>query len=201
MFLFRALLLQNCLHAFISDIPSQMHPSPITLWQVILIFMVLVLTTQEIKNRNWTCVSSRLFDSQRCSPFWFLNPFECLPVQFFYCLLAGNTCIRVSCYFFSTSRLELICFYIFKSNILVFFVEICSFAFYLVNSKCEAYLAVDQSLVYGSYPKVFLLFFSLILSLIPVLAPSFLIHILVSFSFCFFASGSTGILSSIIPSL
>ena len=31
----------------------------------------------------------------------------------------------------------------------------------LVNSECDVYLPVDQSLVY-SYPKMFLLFFSLI---------------------------------------
>ena len=73
-----------------------------------------------------------------------------------------------------------------------FLAEILSFTFYLVNSECGAYLAVDQSLVYGSYSNMFLLFFSLILSLIPVLKPSFLIHVLVSFCF---SSGSTGIVS------
>ena len=53
------------------------------------------------------------------------------------------------------------------------------------------YLAVDQSLIYGSYPNMFLVFFSLVLSLIPVLKPSFLIH--VSVSFCF-SPASTEIL-------
>ena len=72
-----------------------------------------------------------------------------------------------------------------------FLAEILSFTFYLVNSECGAYLAVDQSLVYGSYSNMFLLFFSLILSLIPVLKPSFLIHVLVSFCF---SPESTGIL-------
>ena len=43
-----------------------------------------------------------------------------------------------------------------------------------------------------SYPIMFLLFFSLILSLIPVLKPLFLIHVLVSFCF---STGCTGILS------
>ena len=76
----------------------------------------------------------------------------------------------------------LICFCIFKSKIL-FLLEILSFGFDLVNSECGAYLAVNQSLVYGSYPKMFLLFFNLILSLIPVLKPFFSIHILVSFCF------------------
>ena len=55
----------------------------------------------------------------------------------------------------------------------------------LVTSECGAYLAADQSLVYGGYPKMFLLFFSLILILILVLKLSFSIHILVLFSICF----------------
>ena len=50
---------------------------------------------------------------------------------------------------------------------------------------CGAYLAVDHSSVYGGYPKLFLLFFSIIMSLSPFLKPSFLIHILVSFCLCF----------------
>ena len=37
------------IYAFISDIPNQMHPPPITLWQVILICMLFLLSTQEIK--------------------------------------------------------------------------------------------------------------------------------------------------------
>ena len=40
-------------HAFISDIPSQMHPSPIIMWQVILIFMLFVLSAQEIMVKFW----------------------------------------------------------------------------------------------------------------------------------------------------
>ena len=36
------------IHAFISDIPSQIHLSPIIMWQVILIFMLFVLSAQEI---------------------------------------------------------------------------------------------------------------------------------------------------------
>ena len=46
--------------------------------------------------------------------------------------------------------------------ILWLFGEIMSFDFHLITSECGAYLAVDQSLVYGGYPKLFLLFFSLI---------------------------------------
>ena len=37
------------IHAFISDILSQTHPCPIIMWQVILIFMLFVLSAQEIK--------------------------------------------------------------------------------------------------------------------------------------------------------
>ena len=44
----------------------------------------------------------------------------------------------------------------------------------------SAYVAADYNLVYSS-PKMFLLIFSLILSLIPGLKPSFSIHISVSF--------------------
>ena len=117
-------------------------------------------------------------------PIWFLNPFEYLPVQFSSCLLAGNTPIHVACYLFSTSRAGLICFCVFKSGIFVF-LEILSFGFYLVNSECGAYLTVDLGLVYGSYSKMFLLFLSLILNLIPVLKPSFSVYILVLFPFCF----------------
>ena len=66
-----------------------------------------------------------------------------------------------------------------------FFAEILSFSFYLSNYECGACLAVDQSLAYGSYPNMFLLFFSLILSLIPVLKPSLdlleLCHLVYSF--------------------
>ena len=42
------------------------------------------------------------------------------------------------------------------------------FWLFLVNSGCDLHLVVDQSLVFGNYPKAFLLFFSLVLSLIPV---------------------------------
>ena len=57
-------------------------------------------------------------------------------------------------------------------------VEILSFSFCLVNSECGTYLVVDHSLVY-SYPKMFLLNFSVMLTL----KPSFAIYISVSFSF------------------
>ena len=39
-----------------------------------------------------------------------------------------------------------------------FFAEILSFSFHLNNYECGARLAVDQSLVYGSYPIRFYYF-------------------------------------------
>ena len=94
------------IHAFISDIPSQMHPSPITLWQVILIFMLFVLSTQKIK--FWLihdgCIETKLV-FQSCLIHSDIPHFDSLilsntiPVQFSSCLLADNTCIHVWCYF------------------------------------------------------------------------------------------------------
>ena len=66
----------------------------------------------------------------------------------------------------------------------------------------SAYVAADYNLVYSS-PKMFLLIFSLILSLIPGLKPSFSIHISVSFCFLLLdlASCRIGILPSPLPRL
>ena len=69
--------------------------------------------------------------------------------------------------------LGLILFCIFKSGIPIF-IKILPFSFYLVNSECGAYVAIDHGLVYVNYPKMFLQFFSLILSLIPVFKPFFM---------------------------
>ena len=88
---------------FISDISSQKHPLPITLWWVILIFKILfklliyyfiiifnLCFQQEIMFwlihhiRNIVYVSS-MFDSNRftrCFSFWFVNSLKYLPVQF-----------------------------------------------------------------------------------------------------------------------
>ena len=44
--------------------------------------------------------------------------------------------------------LGLICVCIFKSSVLVFFVEILHFIFYLVNYECGAYLSVDHKCLY-----------------------------------------------------
>ena len=62
--------------------------------------------------------------------------------------------------------------FIFSDQLFQVFVEILSLSFYLVNFECGANLAVDHSLVYCSYLKFFLLFFSLTYSLIPVLKSS-----------------------------
>ena len=96
------------------------------------------------------------------------------------CILAGNTCIRFSDYSFSSRAV----FCIFKSVILVILGEILSFDFYLVNSECGASPAVDHSLVFGSYPKMFLLFFGS--SLIPVLKqfPWFISRFCFRYVFC-----------------
>ena len=45
------------IHVFINDIPCQMHPSPIIMWQVILIFMLFVLSAQEII-KFWVVIKS-----------------------------------------------------------------------------------------------------------------------------------------------
>ena len=58
----------------------------------------------------------------------------------------------------STRQVEQICFCIFKSSVLVFCRN--SLCFCLANFDCDAYLAVDHSLVYNSYPKIFPLLFS-----------------------------------------
>ena len=99
--------------------------------------------------------------------------------------------------FISTMPVGL-CFCIFKSKVLVF-CRILYFGFCLSNSVCDTYLAVDHSSVY-SYPKMFILFFSLLTSvecLEPGLKPSFSIHIFVSFCFLLLdlASCRTGTLS------
>ena len=88
---------------FMSDIRSQMNPSPRTLWQVILIFTLYVHSNQQedIKFRQFHIVrymtsASKLFVSHRfrvCFPFRFHISFKYLPAQSF-CLFAGSTCIQ-----------------------------------------------------------------------------------------------------------
>ena len=120
------------IHAFISDIPSQIHPFPVTLWQVILILFV--LSTQEIKVWliHWT--TSRLVFHQNCLIHKDVSHFDSLILSnTFLCnfllVLVGSTCIRVFCYLFSTSKIGLICFFTLKSNILVLFQKFCLLVF------------------------------------------------------------------------
>ena len=67
--------------------------------------------------------------------------------------------------FIGTRQVAKISFCVFKSSVSVFFVEILSFDFCVVNSECDANLLVYHSLVYSN-PKMSALFFSLILSLV-----------------------------------
>ena len=88
--------------AFINDIPSQMHPSPITLWWFILLFVLFVLPTGNKVLANslygiWVASQGYLIHIDlRCSSFWYLNPFEYLLVEFSSRLLTSSTCIHVS---------------------------------------------------------------------------------------------------------
>ena len=136
----------------------------------------------------------------RCSPFWFLILLEYLSVQFSSRLTAGSTCIHGSIHV--SRQVGLICFCIFNSSVLDF-CRNSFFRFCLANSECNAYLAVDHSLVYSSYPKMILLFFSLA-NLEPDLKPSFFI-LDTSVSLCLLlldlANCIIGILSSVFLSL
>ena len=105
-------------------------------------------------------------------PIWFLNPFEQLPVKFSSCLLADNFPFMLPAIYLVLADEGWFVF-VFSNQLFLFFLEILLFGFHLVSSECDAYLIVDQSLGYGGYSKMFLLFFSLILNLIPVLKPSF----------------------------
>ena len=145
-----------------------------------------------------TCVL-KLFDSYRFtrfSLFWFFNPIS--SVKFSSCLLAGNTYVHAS-YLFS-ARADL--FFFFQSGVLVFCRNI---VFWFLSSQFSVrctYSSWSQLSLWLVTRSMFLLSFSLILSLIPVLKPSFLIFI--SALFLFFAPGSSckiGILSSTFCSL
>ena len=137
-----------------------------------------------------TCVS-RMFDSHgfiRCSPFWFLNPLKYLHKQFsspvlVFCFgwqpllsrsLASKLFISIRS---EAGRADL--FLYFQIKCPSFLLKLCLLNFCPVNSDCAVYLPVDHSLRY-SYPKMSLLFFSLI-SLELALKPSFSILMSVSF--------------------
>ena len=155
--------------AFISDIPSsQMHSSPTTDNSVssFNFYVIFVLSTGNKVLANSLLYQGCLihiylqdvphFDSLTLS-----NTFLC---NFLLVFCFGWQLLH-SCFllFISTGQvIGLMCICIF---ILGFSVEILPFGFFLVNSECDAYLPVDHSLVRG-HSKMFLLFFSLILSLI-----------------------------------
>ena len=86
----------------------------------------------------------------------------------------------------NTKQVGLICFCIFKLSILIF----CRYSvFCLVNPKFDTYLAIDNRLVY-SHPKIFLLFFSVILSLVQNRLSRFISQFFMLFYLCF-APGSS----------
>ena len=71
--------------------------------------------------------------------------------------------IQISYLFFKgtsqAGKADLLLYFQIKS--FQFFCRNSFFGFCLANSECDAYLAVDHSLVYNSYPRMFLLFVSL----------------------------------------
>ena len=149
-----------------------------TLYWVILIFKLFVLSTGNKllvnSNRNIN-VASRIFDLHifTWSPFWFLIFYlKCIPVQSYSRLLDCKTCVYISC------RANV---FVISNQAFSFFSRNSVFWFLLVDSTCDAYLAIDHSLVY-SWPKMFLPFFySIILSLVKNLS-SFMSWFL--FGFC-----------------
>ena len=100
---------------------------------------------------NMTCVS-RMFDFYRftrCSPFWFFNPLEYLPVQFcsrFLLWLAKLIFTFPANYFLLALRQSYgWIIFVFSNQVFWFIVEILSFSSCLVDSEYDAYLPVDHS--------------------------------------------------------
>ena len=156
-----------------SDIASQMHPFPITVssyftFYVICIFRTSGLFIYIIYGITMNCVVLYVWFDWRDILYFhsliLLNTLTCkFPLLFCF---GWQSCIHVNfilaTYSATTRLVVLVCSCIFKSNKCFFFlVEILSFSFCLVNSECDAYLPVDQSLLY-SRSKMFLLFFNLI---------------------------------------
>ena len=114
--------------SFMRDIPSQMHPSPITLWWIIYNFHVIFTFNKKQSSRWFTKVNmtyvSRMFDSPRyirCSTLWFLNPLEYLPVQFSSRLLLWLATLTFTfSSIYCTGQIWLTCLCIFKLSVLVF---------------------------------------------------------------------------------
>ena len=138
------------------------------------------------------------------SPFRLVNPLKYLLVIFSSRLLPWMPTFPAIIYISNAlvgSSADDLYFYVFSYPVFCFFIEILSFDFCLVNSKCDAYLPVDYILVYG-HSKMFLIL-SVESNLEFGLKPSFSVHI--SLSFCFLpldlVSCRTGIRSSTLPSL
>ena len=109
---------------WLTDSENILKWPPITLWQIILIFMLFILSTGNKVLANsllwlYTCItleevwlSSLIYSHRftRCSSFWFLNPFEHLPVYFF--LSFGWQHLH-SCFllFFITRRADLFLYF------------------------------------------------------------------------------------------
>ena len=77
------------IHASISDIPFQMDPSPITLEQFILSFMLFVLSTQEVK--FWPNHQAYLVLETTGRPVFHQNSLIHKDVPYFNSLILSNT--------------------------------------------------------------------------------------------------------------
>ena len=118
-------------------------------------------------------------------------------------VLSGSICAHIFCYLLVLHLASFRqVFFVFSNRFLVFW-RILSFGFCLSNSECNAYLPVDHSLVY-SHPKIFLLFFSLILRLVENQVSQFITSQFIT-SFCPLLMDLSicriGILSSTFPCL
>ena len=87
--------------AFISDIHSKMHPSPSTLWVVLIYVLLFVLSLRHTILPNSPAFQGCLIhiylqDVPHFDSFILSNTFLCNFLLVF--ALAGNTCIHVSCY-------------------------------------------------------------------------------------------------------
>ena len=129
-------------------------------WRVISLFMWFVLSKvlaftiicnssaiHIVKEYDFVFIS-RMFNSHRfirCSPFWFINPLEFLPVQFF---------LSYAFFVFCFSCLAALTFTFLTSYLIINFQTKCSsflqkfyLCFFLANSECDTYQPVDHGLV------------------------------------------------------
>ena len=166
--------LTDSAQAFISDIPSQKHSSLINF--VASCFNFYVIWTFNLGKKVLVTIATYSdYDLMFQSCLIHID-FEDVPHFDSFILLKAFLCNVLLVFRLATLAfmfpaiclvLGLIWFFIFKSSVPLFCRALC-FYFHLVNFECCAYLVVDNNLV-NSYPKMLLLFFSLNLSLIPVL--------------------------------